>query len=170
VARAQNRLAAAEQSGRRRVRTAVAQGIIRPVKRKNPASSKANTLRQQVNQVKPERGTRRIVIARKTAPKLTKADKAFESVMNLKGAYDFSEGRRRQVWIDDRVMTQPRRRKLGLSGIRAESDRYYVREDVNPVTGRYGYFMGTRSGWELNQPIALQGVIRRPRKPRKPTP
>ena len=112
---------------------------------------------------------RKITIKVKRTPKLTKQDKAFESVMNLKGVTDFSSGKQRQVWIDAKMMTGSRREKLGLSGrMRAESDRYYAREDVNPMTGMAGYFMGTRSGWLNSQPKTRQGVISRPRRRRKP--
>jgi len=112
---------------------------------------------------------RKITIKVKRTPKPTKQDKAFESVMNLKGVTDFSRGKQRQVWIDAKMMTRSRREKLGLSGrMMAESDRYYAREDVNPMTGMAGYFMGTRSGWFNSQPKTRQGVISsRPRR-RKP--
>lgn len=114
------------------------------------------------------RGGQRITVKVKRTPKPTKQDKAFESVMNLKGVTDYSMGGKRSVWIDNKMMTQSRRRKLGLSGsIAAESDRYYVREGNNPVSGGWGYFMGTRSGWAAYQPKVRQGVIRRPRKPRR---
>jgi hypothetical protein len=111
---------------------------------------------------------KRITIKTKRTPKPTKQDKAFESVMNLKGVTDFSRGKQRQVWIDAKMMTLSRRKKLGLSGIRAESDRYYAREDINPTTRMPGYFMGTRSGWLNSQPKTRQGVIKRPRRSRRP--
>jgi hypothetical protein len=112
---------------------------------------------------------KRIIIKTKRTPKPTKQDKAFESVMNLKGVADFSRGKQRQVWIDAKMMTLSRRKKLGLSGIRAESDRYYAREDINPTTRMPGYFMGTRSGWLNSQPKTRQGVIKRPRRTTSPS-
>jgi hypothetical protein len=47
VTRASNRLQAAQQSGRRRIRPGARQGIVRPVKAKDPVSSRAKALRER---------------------------------------------------------------------------------------------------------------------------
>ncbi len=136
-------------------------------------AARESKMSEAVKPVKPAAGKlrpgKRITIKTKRTPRPTKQDKAFESVMNLKGVTDFSRGKQRQVWIDEKMMTLSRRKKLGLSGIRAESDRYYAREDINPTTRMPGYFMGTRSGWLNSQPKTRQGVIKRPRRTTSPS-
>ena len=165
VTRGSRKLAAAKVAAQTRI-SGGRKGVIGKSRGLKPGALAAR------GEVKPAasklRPGKRIVIKTKRTPKPTKQDKAFESVMNLKGVTDFSRGKQRQVWIDAKMMTLSRRKKLGLSGIRAESDRYYAREDINPTTRMPGYFMGTRSGWLNSQPRMRQGVVRRPRRSRRP--